>query len=239
VGINTAILSQTGQYAGYGFAVPIDIAKKIAEDIIKYGDVQKVFFGADVVEIDADVARKYSLRDVSGVLVTRVLSDAAADKVGIKKGDIIVEIEGEKIESKANFDEQLSYRRPGERIKVKFKRDDKLIESSMVLTNMDGTTELYKKEKVFYENLGAELETVTKIEKARLNIESGVKITRIRKSGLIPRMGIENGFIVTAINKKPINTPAEFYEMLERARGKVIIEGVTAEGVRGYYSFVF
>lgn len=239
VGINTAILSQTGQYAGYGFAVPIDIVKKITDDLIQYGEVQKAFFGAEVNEVDADLAKKNDLPEVTGVVVEKVLEEGAADKIGIKKGDIILEIENEKIISKSVFDEQLSYKRPGEKIKVKFKREGKLIEGSLALTNMDGTAELLKKQRVFYENMGAEFEAVTKIERARLGLENGVKITKIRKNGLIPRMGISEGFIVTAVNKRLTSNPFELYEILDKVRGRVIIEGVTADGQRGYYSFVF
>lgn len=239
IGINTAILSQTGQYAGYGFAVPIDIARKVADDIIKYGEVQKTFFGADVAEVDAETAKKSGLNEITGVVITKILQDGAAEKVGMKKGDIILEINDDKIESKSSFDEELSYYRPGDKVRVKFKRDEKIIEGSLTLTNIDGTTEILKKELYFSELLGANLETVPKVERARLGLENGVRIGKITQRGLISRMGIGEGFIVLAVNKKPISKPQELAAMLEKISGRVIIEGITAEGQRGYYSFIF
>lgn len=239
IGINTAILSQTGQYAGYGFAVPIDIARKVADDIIKYGEVQKTFFGADVAEVDAETAKKSGLNEITGVVITKILQDGAAEKVGMKKGDIILEINDDKIESKSSFDEELSYYRPGDKVRVKFKRDEKIIEGSLTLTNIDGTTEILKKELYFSELLGANLETVPKVERARLGLENGVRIGKITQRGLISRMGIGEGFIVLAVNKKTISKPQELAAMLEKISGRVIIEGITAEGQRGYYSFIF
>ena len=239
VGINTAILSQTGSYAGYGFAVPIDIVRKVADDLIQYGEVQKAFFGADVVEVNTEVAKKYKLSDYEGVMVSGVMNEGPAEKVGIKKGDVILEINGDKINSKSGFDEALSYYRPGEKVRVKFKREEKVIEGSLTLTNSEGTTALIKKEVQFSESMGAEMESVPKVERQRLGIESGVRIGKINNKGLFARMGISEGFIVTAINGKKILKPSELAETLEKVRGRVIIEGITEEGQRGYYSFIF
>ena len=113
IGINTAILSKTGSYAGYGFAVPSDIVKKVVEDLIKYREVQKAFFGAEVLDIDTEIATKLDTDDYSGVVLSYVHDDGAASKIGMKKGDVIIKINAQAINSRSQFEEILSYHSPG------------------------------------------------------------------------------------------------------------------------------
>lgn len=238
VGINTAILSRTGSYAGYGFAVPADIVKKVVDDIIQYGEVQKAFFGADVVDLNNEIAEKLSVDELNGVVISYLQRNGAAEKVGLQKGDIIVKLDQETINSKSDFDEQISYRSPGDYINVVYKRKNKLTNAKLQLTNREGTTSLIIREVYESQKLGAMLESVSQVEADLLNIEKGVKISNV-VGGLIKRLGIEEGFVVTAINQRPISTPQELEEILTRVRGRVRIEGVNSEGVKGYYSYFF
>ncbi len=238
VGINTAILSKTGSYAGYGFAIPVDIVSKVVRDIIKYGEVQKAFFGADVADIDEDVAKQYNVNDYSGVLITNIQSDMAADKAGLKKGDIITAINGEPINSRGDFDEMISYYSPGDDIKVTYKRDNSPRQIDVMLTNSDGTTSIVKHEIYSSRELGADFEVVSKAEREALGISQGVKITKIR-SGLIRNLELSEGFIITAINRYPIDDPKKLVDILSRIRGRVIIEGVDKDGTKGYYQYYF
>ncbi|HEY8400848.1 MAG TPA: trypsin-like peptidase domain-containing protein [Cytophagaceae bacterium] len=238
VGINTAILSKTGSYTGYGFAVPVDIVNKVVKDIIKYGEVQKAFFGAEVSDLNTALAEQYKLNSLDGVIINYLQKEGAAEKIGLKKGDIILKLNDVKIDSKSGFDEYISYFNPGDKIKVTYKSDNKVKEGTLILTNREGTTEILKRETFSSDRLGAEFITVSKVEKDKLGISNGVRIVNI-KTGLIRRLGISDGFIVTSINKVPINTPEELIDILEKVRGKVVIEGITSNGVRGYYSYFF
>lgn len=239
VGINTAILSKTGSYTGYGFAVPVDIVAKVVRDLILYGEVQKAFAGLEVGEITASIAEKLKLDDLSGVAITYIQHDGAAEKAGLKKGNTILKINDEVIDSKATFDEHMSYMSPGDKIKMAYKSGTEMKEAVLMLTNREGTTELLKKETFSSQSLGADLEVVSKVEKDKLGVGTGVRITNINNTGLIRRLGISDGFIVTFINKIPINSPEEAVDILEKIRGKVIIEGITSNGVKGYYSYYF
>jgi S1-C subfamily serine protease len=162
----------------------------------------------------------------------------AAEKAGLKRGDVIVSINGKAIDSKVSFDEQLSYYKPGEKVNVRFKREGKVNECQVELTNIDGSTSIFKREIYKAERIGAELELVPKAERTRLGIESGVRISKVT-GGLMSQMGIEEGFIITSINERPIQSPEELAEILERIRGRVIIKGVSKNGTKGYYSYVF
>jgi serine protease Do len=238
IGINTAILSKTGSYAGYGFAVPVDIVSKVIKDLLKYGEVQKAFIGADVNEITTATAEQLKLNDLSGVVITYIQKDGAADKAGLKKGDVILKLNELKIDTKSGFDEYLSYFNPGDKIKVNYKSDNKIKETFLSLTNREGTTEILRHETFTSQSLGADLEAISRVEKDKLGISNGIRILNI-KNGLIRRLGINEGFIITAINKVNISTPSELVEIMEKVRGRVVIEGVSSNGMKGYYSYYF
>ncbi|HEX8549630.1 MAG TPA: trypsin-like peptidase domain-containing protein [Cytophagaceae bacterium] len=239
VGINTAILSRTGSYTGYGFAVPSDIVSKVVKDLIKYGEVQKAFTGVEVSEITSAVAEKLKLSDFSGVVVTYIQNQGAAEKAGLKKNDIILKLNDLEVNSKSTFEEYLSYYNPGDKVKIQYKSGNDIKDATLVLTNREGTTEILKHETFTSPTLGAVMETVSKVEKDKLGITAGgVRILKINQ-GLIRRLGISEGFIVTSINKVAINSPEEFADIVEKIRGKVVIEGITSNGVKGYYSFYF
>lgn len=238
VGINTAILSKTGSYAGYGFAVPVDIVKKVVEDIIEYGEVQKAFFGADVVDLTSKIADQLKVDDFKGVVISYLQREGAAEKAGLQKGDIVLKINGEAVDSRSDFEELISYYSPGDYIDVTYKRNNKVSYVKLQLTNREGTTKLIVREVYSSEPLGAELERVSRVEADLLNIEGGVKINKLR-SGLIRRLGIEEGFVVTSINQRKIQSPEELEQILTHIKGRVRIEGVSRKGVKGYYSYYF
>ena len=238
VGINTAILSRTGSYAGYGFAVPVDIVKKVVNDIIEYGEVQKAFFGAQVVDITPRLAKQLEINDLSGVAIRSLQPDGSAERAGLQAGDVIVKINDQAVDSRSDFEELISYYSPGDALEVAYRRDQQGGTASLTLTNREGTTELLRRTIYASEPLGADLEAVSKVEANLLKIPSGVRINRVYE-GFLKRLGIEQGFVVTHINQRTINAPEQVEEILTRIRGKVRIEGVNQRGSKGYYSYYF
>ncbi|HNP18031.1 MAG TPA: trypsin-like peptidase domain-containing protein [Fulvivirga sp.] len=240
VGINTAILSRTGSYAGYGFAVPVDIVKKIVGDIIEYGEVQKAFFGGEVADFDATTAERLDIDvskdNINGVLLAYVQKDGSAEKAGLKEGDLILKFNDQAVNSRSEFEEELSYHTPGDKITVTYKRKDKIGTANLVLTNREGTTSILKREIYTSESLGARFEAVPKVERDLLKIDYGVRVFNIQ-NGLIKRIGITEDFVITDINRNAIKDPEKLADILEKIRGRVIIEGVNSKGRQGYYSF--
>ena len=239
VGINTAILSRTGSYAGYGFAVPVDIVKKVVDDLIKYGEVQKAIVGLEVIDLTQNVSERLDLKltDFDGVLVTKVNKGFAGQEAGIKEDDIIIELNSASVNTKAEFDELMSYRSPGDKIAIKWKRKNKVYNKEVTLTNREGTTKILKRELFTSEYLGADLEIVSKVEQDLFNIENGVKITKLYNNGLLFRLGLESGLIITYINDYKIDDPQKLANVLSKLRGKIRIEGVNKSGSKGYYTF--
>ncbi|WP_073097160.1 S1C family serine protease [Cyclobacterium lianum] len=229
VGINTAILSRTGSYTGYGFAVPVDIAAKIANDLIRFGEVQKAIPGLEVVEITPELAEEMGISSLDGVIVSHVIRNGAAENAGMKINDVIVGIDDNPISGKGSFEEALSYYYPGDKITVSYRRDNRLQKSELMLQNLLGGTGVIKR--TFYTSplLGAKLETVNAIEKDRYGIESGIKITSLTR-GYLNDLGLGEGFILTRINDKQADDPEDVGEFLEAFSGRLKIEGLTPGG---------
>jgi Do/DeqQ family serine protease len=241
IGINTAIISKTGSYAGYGFAVPSDVVKKIVKDLIEYGEVQKAFLGTNVSDLNSEIAERLDLdvdeNNLEGVVIDLIVQGGAADNVGLKEGDIITKIDNNKIASRSDFEEVLSYYSPGESVTVSYQRKQVSNEKRITLTNREGTTEVLKREVYPSEYLGADLEAVSKVEKDILDIDHGVKIVKVYDRGLMSSLGLDEGFIVTNINNTSIDEPKKLAAVLREYRGRVKIEGVDASGRKGYYTF--
>lgn len=236
VGINTAIYSQTGSYAGYGFAVPANVVAKVVKDIVEFGEVQRPFMNADIQDIDQKLADKLSESDILGVYVKDVGYGGAAEKAGLKEGDIILKIDGADVNSKATYEEKISYYRPGDKVKITVKRKSEIKDHVVTLTNREGNTDMLRKQSVTSVSLGADFELLSKVEREKMNVESGVKVTNIR-NGLIRNMNLPEGFVITAINKVKLSDAEDAIRILESNKGTVVIEGVHPNGTRAYYSF--
>ena len=236
VGINTAIYSQTGSYAGYGFAVPSNVVNKVVKDILEFGEVQRPFLNAGIKDIDAKLAGQLHQSSIRGVYVEDVGNGGAAAKGGLQEGDVILKIEGFEVNSKSLFEERLSYFRPGDKIKLSIWRKNEPKEITIVLTNREGTTEALRKQSITSVSLGADFEVVSKVERDKLQIESGIKISNIR-NGLIRNMNLPEGFILTSINKVKLSSAEDAIRVLESNKGNLVIEGVNPNGSKAYYSF--
>lgn len=240
VGVNTAILSRTGSYAGYGFAVPVDIVKKIVRDLIEYGEVQKAFFGADIVDLDQELVKRFDLNidpsDLSGVVLSYVQEDGAASSIKLQEGDVIIKIDNDKIDTKSGFDEIIGYHTPGDQITVTYKRNNEVNIKKMTLTNREGTTGILKREIYSSQLLGADFEAVSKVELDRLGVENGLKVFNIKR-GLINDIGIREDFIIIRVNRNEIKSPEKLTDILEKIKGRVLIEGINSRGRYENFSF--
>ncbi len=235
VGINTAILSRTGTFTGYGFAVPVDIVKKIFADLVKYRTVQKSFFGGNIADYDSQIAKRLNLdidlKNFRGVLIAYLQKDGAAAKAGLKEGDIITHIDNEEINSRSAFEEELSYRSPGDIITVTYQRNKQENKARVTLTNRDGVAGITKREILSSVELGAQFEALSKVERdlyeERYNftLDGGVKVFNI-KEGAFRKNGIPEEFVVTAVNRVAINTPLELLEALEKVKYRCELEGL-------------
>ncbi len=237
VGINAAIASNTGSYAGYSFAIPVNIVKKIIDDLLNYNEVQRAFIGVEIREIDSQFAHEKNLKDVSGVYVLKLTDKGAAADAGIQTGDVILKIDGADINTSSQLLEIVGQHRPGDKITLTINRDNEIKKIDVVLKNKNGDTGIITKvETNIISMLGATFETINDQEKKKLRVEYGVKITDL-KPGKLSNSGIRKGFIITHIDKKPIRSTDDIKDALEGKNGGVLFEGVYPNGMRAYYGF--
>ncbi|NPA67972.1 MAG: Do family serine endopeptidase, partial [Chlorobi bacterium] len=194
VGINTAIASQTGSYAGYSFAVPVSIVKKVVSDLKEYGTVQRALLGVNIQDVDAKLAEELKMDKPEGVYVVHVNKGSAAEEAGIKEKDVIVKVNETPVEKVSELQEQISRFSPGDKITVWVNREGKLKKFSVELKNSLGTTDVVNKDII--QVLGASFASVSEETKNKLNIKNGVQVTDLQ-SGKLMKAGIRRGFIIT------------------------------------------
>ena len=236
VGINTAIASQTGSFAGYSFAVPSSIVSKVVDDLIKYGEVQRALLGATIQEIDASFAKENNIKTLNGVYIAGVEEKSGAQEAGLKTGDVITAVNGVKVAKSSQLLEQIARYRPGDKVKVDYLRDNKEKTATVTLKNINYSTELIKRstaKSITFE--GATFDAVSKQEMNRLGIDGGAKISDVRSSKF-RETGMKDGFIITRIDKYPVNQPSDVEKYLKNIdRSVVYIEGVYPDGLKAYY----
>ena len=234
VGINTAIASSTGSYTGYSFAIPSNIVRKVTSDLIQYGMTQKANIGVHFAEMDSKLAEVKGIKSVRGIYIGYVIKDGAADKAGIKDGDIITSIDGKSVNSNAEFNEVLAQHSPGDVVKVAIERDVKPFYFDVTLFNSMGNTDIIRNDTEAAEQiLSGSFREVNDKEKQQYGISKGIVIEKVGKSPFA-RLGIKNGFIITSIDKK-VNISIEDIRQLEKKKGKLIVEGFYPNDSRTYY----
>ncbi len=227
VGVNTAIASPTGAYAGYAFAVPANIVEKVVEDIRQYGAVQRGFIGIySIIEINPNIAEELELGVQEGILVDKLTSRSAAAKAGINEGDIIVSIDNNRINNRTRLQELIGRKRPGDYVAVKVYRKGDYLDFPVQLTTQDGTTEIQAggKDELLTE-LGVEFEDVDKRTLYQYRVENGVRISKLYAGRFRSQTEVEEGFIILTVNGKKVYSSAGLLNMLKETRGRVSLEG--------------
>jgi len=232
IGINAAIASGTGSYVGYSFAIPVNIVKKVVDDFMKVGKIQRAYLGIYYKEIDDQFARDNNLATVSGVYVNDIVEGGAAEKAGIKKGDVILQMQGMPVNSKSELLEVVGQHNPGDKLSMTIIRDGQQMDLPLTLLSENQGVTYAKDNSVNV--LDATFQKVTDGEKRRFNIDDGYKIVHL-DNGLLRSAGIREGFIVLAIDKQPVHSAQDLKEGLTSKKGGVLIEGVYPNGMRAFY----
>jgi len=235
VGVNAIIATRTGAFVGYSFAIPASIVEPVVRDLIEFGEVQRAILGVNITDVTAELAQKMDIDDIEGVYVLGVRPEGAAREVGIKDGDVIISIDETRVNSSAELQETVSKYRPGQDVNVVVKRDGKLKQFDVVLRNLEGSTEIVKKTDII-DVLGASFEPLSERDRKSLEIENGVRVKSVTE-GKFKKVGIQEGFILTMVNKKPVSSVKDIRSILKESEGGVIIEGVDRKGSRAYYAF--
>lgn len=238
VGINTAIASQTGSYAGYSFAVPVNLVQKVISDLIDFGIVQRAFLGVQIADINQEVKETNKLPDLKGVFVAKVNDGGSADNAGIKDGVVILKIGSKEVNSVASLQEEVGKRRPGDKISVTIRNKNGEEEvKELVLRNIEGETKLVSKTEVQKNMaLGAVFTELTDKEKKELALKNGVKIKTLN-AGKLKSEGLTEGMIITKVNNEVIQTVEQLTAKLNQGSSVVWLEIITESGQKLYRGF--
>lgn len=235
VGINTAIISQTGSYAGYSFAVPVNIVKRIAKDLMDFGSVKRALLGITMQNIDSKMAEELKLSSQKGVYIHEVSPGGAADKAGVRKGDVLLKIDSTEVTSSSQVQEIVSKYHPGDEAKVIVKRDKN--EKSFTVTFLASATENgavdEKGAVAFY---GAKIAPADKKVLAQMGVKKGVEIVSVG-DGKIKEAGVEPGFVILYVNNQAVGKPQDILDIVKKSDRAVYVEGISKNGKASYFGF--
>lgn len=240
VGINTIIKTSTGSYVGYSFAVPETIVRKVVVDLKESGVVQRAVLGISFRAIDQqfidELGDDSDIKEIGGIYVASVAEGGAASEAGLRKGDVILSVDGVAVNDSATFLEQIGKRRPGDEITLKLRRGEKEITTKATLQNKAGETSLLSPESVDVEAvLGGQFETISEKSAKALDIRGGVQVVKIKQGGLLERARIKEGYIITHINDRQIRSIDDLARLTDKIRS---IDGVYPNGRASSYMIV-
>ena len=240
VGINTAIITKSGRYEGYSFAIPVNLAMKVIRDLKNFGVVQRGFLGVEINDLSPAAARSADYNSMNGVLIFKVNGKSAAEEAGMKQGDIILGIDGQKVKNKAELLEQVGRHTPGEVVKIEYFRKGQTSIADIKLRNKSNGTTLLMPEKFdgnieSFKKIGiSDLRPLTQQEARKIGVK-GVKVIKIDKGSLIENKNMEIGFVITHINEKQVNSLDEAVKMIAATKGKIVLAGVYEDFPEEYY----
>lgn len=240
IGINTAIASRTGSYAGYSFAIPSRIVQKVVNDLIEYGKVQRGFLGVSIRDLDANLAKEEGINRVKGVYIAGVNSGSGAEAAGIQKGDVIIKIDDVEVNNSSEMQEQIGRHRPGEKVKVTYLRNNKESSTIVTLKNAQGSDKIAASRGNFADlkkQLGADLRNLKPDEKKRFDVDEGVVVINLG-NGKLQQAGVREGFIIQKINKKPVRNVDDAINALQQDEegSGMLLEGKYPNGTKAFYA---
>ncbi|MEL6539364.1 MAG: Do family serine endopeptidase [Bacteroidota bacterium] len=225
IGINTAISTPTGAFAGYSFAIPSSIVEKVVADLKKYGTVQRAILGIIIRNMNAELAKEKQLTQVSGVYIVDVHKQSAAAAAGLKSGDIVTAINGRKVKNTSQLQEQIALYKPNEKIRVTYLRKNKERTVTVTLKLLSEPVKIVANQSAI-EVAGATLENVSKATQERLKITGGVRVKALKK-GAWQEKGVREGFIITAINHTKITDIQQLTRVLKQCQEEsILVEGI-------------
>ena len=237
IGINSAIATTTGGYSGYSFAIPVNLVKKVMDDFVEFGKVQRAILGIHIQDVTADVAEIKQISRVNGVLITYVLPDGTADESGLKVDDVITAIDKVNVTNVSELQERVARHRPGKKVLVTYLRNGENQTVLATLKSAEGSEKIVRRTSDFDFD-GAVIKDLTQSNLLELHIEGGALIKE-PGTGKWKRAGIETNFIILYIDKVPVDNVADLDRILDYKTGGILVEGIYMNGEPGTYGLVW
>lgn len=237
IGINTAIATPTGVYAGYAFAIPVDIVKKVTNDLMNFGSVSRGFLGIVIRDLDSKIAKEINIDRANGVYVDSVSANGAAKEAGIRAKDVIISIDNIETMTTAKLMEIIMRKRPGDKVKITLIRNgNEKKELVATLKKQEASTKTVKTESTnLLKDLGVELVPINKEDQTKYNVKNGLKVTKLYDGKLKRNTNIREGFVITAVNNRTVSTIESFIWAVKQQQGGIMLEGKYAGDPTLYY----
>jgi serine protease Do len=239
IGINTAIASNTGSYAGYSFAIPVNLMRKVVRDIIDFGTVQRGFIGARITNVTQEIMDAEKLPDTKGVYVSEVLPGGAAEKAGLKVGEVVLRIDGRELTTSSELLEEVGKGSPGQKMTLDVRgKNGKMREVSVILLNSDGDMSLIikKNSEDKMKKLGASFAELSEKEKQDLGISCGIRIAQLQ-TGKLKSLGLKEGLVISKLNNRPVCSVEDFMIILGEEQDGLLMELVISRNRKEFIGF--
>ena len=238
IGVNTAIITESGSYEGYSFAVPSNLVKKVVRDLREFGNVQRAYLGVGIQDLDSETARDLGLPNAEGVLINRVASEGAASDAGLQEGDVVIGINSTNMRSTSELQEFVGRFRPGQSVQVDYWRNNKKLRSRITLKDVNNSTKVASAMGNELESeLGFALRNLSREEQRKLRLQ-GVVVSSVMRGSVVAETNMQPGFIITSVNGKRVNNVSEAIESMQSAINNLSLDGYY-EGESDLYSYRF
>jgi len=237
IGINTAIATPTGVYAGYAFAIPVDIVKKVSNDLMHFGFVQRGFLGISIRDMNSDIAKEIKIDRANGVYVDSVSVNGAAKEAGVKAKDVIISVDNIDTFTSSKLQEIVMRKRPGDKVKIVLIRNgNEKKELIATLKKLEQEVKIVKKENPYLlKDLGVELVEINKEDQKKYKLKNGLKVTKLFDGKLKRNTNIREGFVITRVNNLDVYSIMDFIKAVKVQQGGIILEGKYAGDPTFYY----
>lgn len=240
IGINSAIASQSGAYEGYGFAIPINLAKKVMDDFLKYGEVKRGYVGVTFRELNADIAKEYNTAEINGLYVNSTTSNGAAAAAGIKEGDIIKKLNGVDVITSSDLQEKIGTMRPGDKVQLTVLRSGALKNYNLILKGEESIkvdSENTPAAAEVASNLGATFSPLNDATKKKYGLTTGVIVSAVTPGKIFDMYDMPKGTVITSINGKGVNNNEQVIAALKQDSKMVSLQGIVPDGSRFRVTF--
>lgn len=238
VGINTAISTHTGSFEGYSFAVPSNLARKVVDDIIEYGQVQRAYLGVNITNVTPELSEQFDLDLTSGVYIADVVEGSAAEDAGLERGDVITRIDNRAVTRTSELLEVIGSKRPGDAVDLTVDRSGSTRSLNLTLTNSQGNTELVRAELQTGNELGGTFRGLTDADKRQLKLRNGVVVTD-PGNGELAKAGVPRGFVITKVNNQRVDSEEDILEVVSEIKpgDGLLIQGYHPNGKPDFFAF--
>ncbi len=238
IGINTAIITESGSYEGYSFAVPSNLVQKVIRDLREYGQVQRAYLGVSIQDLDSETAREIGLPNAEGVYINRIMLKGAAEDAGLKVGDVIIGLNNTRIKRLSELQEYIGRLRPGEKVYIEYWRSGKKSRIRITLKDINNSIAIARvRGDELENNLGMELRDLSEDEEKKMRIQ-GALVTSVRRGSIIYNTNMQPGFVISSVNGNRVSSAAEAIDAIKNAYNSLVLDGYY-DGEPDLYSYRF